>query len=132
MKQLSFLQVRPCFHHISFEFDLKFIKILFLTLCKLRNFTYFLSSGDSPPIPPKYTLFRKILLKIHLCTIRASNSLDPDEDPVLSGLIWVQAVCKDYQQKTQADKELILNLRNSNIKLNNFFSMPTKFKQFYV
>ena len=49
---IIFFAVRPCFHHISFEFDLKFIKILFLTLCKLRNFTYFLSSGDSPPPPP--------------------------------------------------------------------------------
>ena len=30
-----------------------------------------------------------------------SNSLDPDQPDVLSGLIWVQTVCKEYQQTTK-------------------------------
>ena len=32
-----------------------------------------------------------------------SNSLDPD---LLSGLVWVQTVCKSYQQTTLVDEEL--------------------------
>ena len=44
-------------------------------------------------------------------TIQVSNSLDPDQakPDILSGLIWVQIVCKGFQQKTNvtlADKEL--------------------------
>ena len=43
-------------------------------------------------------------------TIRMSNSLDPDQAHhfVRSdlGLIWVQTVCKSYQQTTPAGKEL--------------------------
>ena len=35
-----------------------------------------------------------------------SNSLDPDQADILSGLIWVQAVCKDQQQSMLAGKEL--------------------------
>ena len=35
--------------------------------------------------------FWKILLRN---TIRVSNSLDPDQAYILSGLIWVQTVCK--------------------------------------
>ena len=27
---------------------------------------------------------------------------------ILSGLIWVQTICKDYQQKTLADEELVV------------------------
>ena len=34
-------------------------------------------------------------------TIRVSNSLDPVQADILSGLIWVQAVCKINQQTTQ-------------------------------
>ena len=42
-------------------------------------------------------------------TIRVSHSLDPDQARHLSGLIWVQAVCKGYQQKTKvaASKERV-------------------------
>ena len=38
-----------------------------------------------------------------------SNSLDPDQDDVLSDLIWVQIVCKGYQQMTKvaASKERV-------------------------
>ena len=39
-----------------------------------------------------------------------SNSLEPDQGlswpDILSGLIWVQTVCKGYQQMTLEDKEL--------------------------
>ena len=35
-----------------------------------------------------------------------SNSLDPDQPDVLSCMIWVQTVCKCYQQTTLAGKEL--------------------------
>ena len=38
-----------------------------------------------------------------------SNSLDPDQADILSGLIWVQTVCKCYQQTTLAGKELKCN-----------------------
>ena len=30
-----------------------------------------------------------------------SNSLDPDRPEMLSGLIWVQTVCKGYHQTTK-------------------------------
>ena len=33
-------------------------------------------------------------------TIRVLNRLDPDQARHLSGLIWVQAVCKSYEQTT--------------------------------
>ena len=40
--------------------------------------------------------------------IRVSSSLDPDDRPnILSGKIWVQAVCKVYPQTILAGKELI-------------------------
>ena len=38
-------------------------------------------------------------------TIRESNSLDPDQARQF-GLIWVQIVCKGYQQTTLVGKEL--------------------------
>ena len=34
------------------------------------------------------------------------NSLDSDQTDELSGLIWVQTVCKGYQQTTLVGKEL--------------------------
>ena len=41
-------------------------------------------------------------------TIRVSNSLNPDQARLLSGLILVQTVCKGYQQTTKSivSKEL--------------------------
>ena len=39
-------------------------------------------------------------------TIRVSNRLDPDQAGYLWGLIWIQTVCKSYQQTPQVDKEL--------------------------
>ena len=40
--------------------------------------------------------------------IRVSSSLDPDiwRPDILLGLIWVQTVCKSYQQTTLGDNEL--------------------------
>ena len=38
-----------------------------------------------------------------------SNSLDPDQAILLSVLIWVQTVCKIYQQMSLVGKELSLN-----------------------
>ena len=35
-----------------------------------------------------------------------SNSLDPEQADVLLGLIWVQTVCKGYQQMLLVGKEL--------------------------
>ena len=35
-----------------------------------------------------------------------SNSLDPDQADLLSGLIWVQAVCIGYQQTKSSAKPL--------------------------
>ena len=34
-----------------------------------------------------------------------SNSLDPDQAQHLLGLIWVQTVCKGYQQMTLVGEE---------------------------
>ena len=52
-----------------------------------------------------YTLLmRHILLfgcTIFFNTIRVSNSLDPDQARLFLGLIWVQTVCKGYQQTTE-------------------------------
>ena len=45
--------------------------------------------------------------------MRVSNSLDPDQDPHNQlVLIWVQTVCKGYQQKTKvaASKERVINI----------------------
>ena len=64
-------------------------------------------------------------------TIRVSNSLDPDQarhfvgpdlgpnclqglsaDNKMSGWIWVQTVCKGYQQTTKVGKELNTKKKN--------------------
>ena len=39
--------------------------------------------------------------------IRVSSSLDPDRTRHLSCLIWVQIVCKGYQQTTRESKEFM-------------------------
>ena len=38
--------------------------------------------------------------------IRVPNSLDPDQAHILLGLIWVETVCKSYQQMTLVGKQL--------------------------
>ena len=49
-------------------------------------------------------LFRKILSGIHSQCQTVWIQIRPD---VVSSLIWVQTVCKSYQQTTLVDKELI-------------------------
>ena len=45
--------------------------------------------------------FAVVFLKKYFENIsRVSSSLDPDHARCLSGLIWVQIVCKGYQQTT--------------------------------
>ena len=47
----------------------------------------------------KINFFEKFF---QLNTIRVSNSLDPEIKPtILSDMIWVQSVCKCYQQTKQ-------------------------------
>ena len=42
-------------------------------------------------------------------TIRVSNSLDQDQAQFFAGLIWVQTVCKGYQQAILVGKEFIIS-----------------------
>ena len=68
----------------------------------------FLSSAD---FFPKSTVSKNSFRN----TIRVSNSLDLDQarhfvrPDILSGLIWVQTVCKVYQPMTLVGIELILD-----------------------
>ena len=64
-------------------------------------------------------------------TIRESNSLDTIRPNKMLGLIWIQSVCKGYQQKTLVGKELthwwkikILKFQNSKLKT---CSVPTEY-----
>ena len=59
----------------------------------LGNFFMRLSSADFFPINLSKYSFRN--------TIKVSNSLDPDQEYILSVLIWVQTVCKVYLQTTK-------------------------------
>ena len=52
----------------------------------------------------KITFFKKILSGLP----PVSNSLDPVMSGILSGLIWVQTVCKGYQQMTQVGRVILL------------------------
>ena len=63
------------------------------TLCMLGNFSCFFC---------RLLLFSKLTFQRNSFrnTIRVANSLDPDQARH-SGLIWVQTVCKDYQQMTK-------------------------------
>ena len=66
----------------------------FLTLCILGNFAcFFVICG--------FFLKLSFSKKTFKNTIRMSKSLDPDQVRRLSGLIWVQTVCKGYQQTTK-------------------------------
>ena len=51
----------------------------------------------------KINFFEKLFQEYHLSV---KNSLDPDQADNLSGLVWVQIVCKD-QQMTLVGKELL-------------------------
>ena len=64
-----------------------------LTLCPLWNFPAFLLSADFFQYQP----FQKILSRILSEYQTVWTQIRPD---ILSGLIWVQTVCKSYQQTT--------------------------------
>ena len=77
-----------------------------LTLCMLGNFAHFFVVCGFFFL----TFSKKSFQEYHQCvdTISVSNSLNPDQARpiqirpyVLSGLIWVQTVCKGYQQTTK-------------------------------
>ena len=71
-----------------------------LTLSPLGNFScFFLSSADFF----QNQLFRKILSGI---PSECQTDLIQIRPNILSGLIWVQSVCKGYQQTTLVGKEL--------------------------
>ena len=40
--------------------------------------------------------------------IRVSNSLEPDQAQQNIGLVWIQTVCKSYQQRALGCNELIV------------------------
>ena len=75
---------------------------------------FILSSAD---FFSKLTFSKKSFRNI----IRVSNSLDPDQAPILSGLTWVQTVNKGYQQATLVGKEL--KLKNMKVCLRGLFIM---------
>ena len=50
--------------------------------------------------------------------MRVSNSLDPDQAQNCWGLIWVQIVCKVYQQTTLVNKEKKVGLVFGNVNYN--------------
>ena len=52
-------------------------------------------------------------------TIRVSNILDPGQARILSGLIWIQTVCKDYQQTPLGGR---LNTKFQSYTSRNIFS----------
>ena len=70
---------------------------------------------------PLYTSVENCCEKTFRNTIRVSNSLAQIKPDVLSGLIWFQNVCKDYQQMTLGGKELIKPMVR--IENNLFFRM---------
>ena len=71
----------------------------------LGNCTCFLSAADcfQNKLFSKYS-FRNI--------IRVSQRLDPDQARQMLGMIWVQTVCKGYQQTALVGKELKVNLES--------------------
>ena len=76
------------------------LKAYALTLCPLGKFPHFLCRL----LIFQNQLFRKILSGIRAECQTVWIQIRPN---VLSGLIWVQTVCKSYQQTTLGDKESI-------------------------
>ena len=70
-----------------------------LTLCPLGNFSCFLSFADIL----ENQVFRKILSGI---ASECQTNWIQIRPYVLSGLIWVQSVCKGYEQSTLVGNEL--------------------------
>ena len=67
-----------------------------------------ISKATPPPDPYTYSFPEILDPPLFRNTIRVSNSVDPDD--VMSGLIWVQTVCKGYQQTLLVGKEFYKNL----------------------
>ena len=88
------------------------LPIYHLTLSLLGNFSRSLSFADLKKKTKK--LFRKILSGIQS---ECQTDLTQIRLDVLSSLIWVQSVCKGYEQKTLVDKELITSID----KMSNYF-----------
>ena len=78
-----------------------------LTLCLLGNFSYFFVVC----LYVQNQLFQKILLGIPSVCQTVWNQISPDK---MSGLIWVQTVCKVYQQTTLVGKEFNCSDRMAN------------------
>ena len=78
------------------------VDIMLLTLCLLGNFACFFVVCCF--------FFKSTFSKnSFMNTIRVSNSLDFQIRPdILSGLIWVQTVCKGNQQMTLVDRVKVL------------------------
>ena len=82
-------QLKKCFNYTVESFFFSFNSL------PPRIFSVFLSSGD---------FFQKILSGMPSECQIVWVQIRPD---ISSGLIWVQTVCKSYQQTTQEDHELI-------------------------
>ena len=60
-------------------------------------------------MPTEFVTFLRPLISFKFIFFRKNDSGIPSQcQDVLSGLICVQTVCKDYQQKILVDKELSL------------------------
>ena len=69
-----------------------------LTLGLLGNFAYFIASAD---------FFKIIFSKNSGIPLGFQTVWIQIRPNILSGLIWVQTVCKGYQQMTLVDKKLM-------------------------
>ena len=67
----------------------------------------------------KSFIFEKFFQEYHL-SVRDPIQIRPD---VLSGLIWVQNVCKGYQQTTSGGKELTQRVCSTAVQLGCFHCM---------
>ena len=77
-----------------------------LTLCLLGNVSCFLSSVDFF----QNQFFRKILSGIHVSSECQTVWIQILPN-ILSSLIWVQTVCKGYQQTALVGKELMRTIQ---------------------
>ena len=55
-------------------------------------------------------LFSTLMFLKNLSGIKFSNNLDPDQAGPVAGMIWVQTVCTDYQQKILTGNKIGLSL----------------------
>ena len=66
-------------------------------------------------LPSADSFLSFFLTNTFMNTTRVSNCLDPDQTDILSVLIWVQTVCKVYQQTTKVDDSIERDNRNSQV-----------------